>query len=425
MATEPMTLFARIVDPAGVARRLRELAPAVRIDGPDDNWRNATVTLGRWWKKRTLTFTHDPAYYAEPNWSKQMAGMHNYFSGFRETERKERALMLTTTFRFTLGFLYSPDFDENDPRFEFIFAIAELLDGVLFTPSGLRDAHGRILFDAGGEEFEDPDAVWPQVIFQVSMSEPIGAAAHEISRPRAPDDEPEDADPPNPQRVARRALALTAVTDRAMMEVDWTKGEREVHQWYEDLLAWVQDIGIDDEFEPDEWKVLQRPVGKLDEGMKCDSAWRLEGLVVLAWALGRFQIPAADEIVEVGPLWQSLGWPDANASRELLANPTLKSRPEICTLRNRLFTLHWRLLNQRIHPGILDFAEFVRTCTWGPMDITGLELIDGDLALGGQRVDRVSQDLFSRSESAARERHQAVNWLWEGPARYSEARTDT
>jgi hypothetical protein len=73
MSMEPVTLFARIADPAGVARRLRELAPGVEVDGPDKDWRNARVTFGKWWKKRTLTFTHDPAY-SEPNWSAQMHG---------------------------------------------------------------------------------------------------------------------------------------------------------------------------------------------------------------------------------------------------------------------------------------------------------------------------------------------------------------
>jgi hypothetical protein len=37
MAREPMTLFARIADPAGAARRLREVAPAVELDGPDNS----------------------------------------------------------------------------------------------------------------------------------------------------------------------------------------------------------------------------------------------------------------------------------------------------------------------------------------------------------------------------------------------------
>src|SRR5262249_1604737 len=90
MAMEPITLFARRADPAGVARRLRELARGVQIDGPDDRWSKAVVTFAEGKKQRTLTFTHDPAYYAEPNSSTQMDGMRGYFSNFPETERKDR-----------------------------------------------------------------------------------------------------------------------------------------------------------------------------------------------------------------------------------------------------------------------------------------------------------------------------------------------
>src|SRR5258708_540036 len=128
MAMEPITLFARLADPTAVARRLREVAPTVKIDGPDNDWRSAVVTFRKWWKKSTLTLTHDPVYYAEPNWSNQMSGMRGYFSGFPDTERKERALMLTTTFRFALGTLIEPDADsEDDPRLEVLFAVAEVL----------------------------------------------------------------------------------------------------------------------------------------------------------------------------------------------------------------------------------------------------------------------------------------------------------
>jgi len=325
MAMEPITLFARIADPAGVARRLRELAPAVEIDGPDDNWRNAVVTFGKGKKKRTLTFTHDPAYYSEPNWSAQMSGMRGYFSRFPDTARKERVLMLPTSFRFSLGTLFDPDFDPaGDPRLDLVFAVTELLDGVLFTPSSLRDARGRILFSAGGEEQEDPDAVWPRVIGEVDFSDPVGAAMHEKSRPRPPDEVDESANPPAAGRVARRALALTAVTARAILEQ--SAADPKSLETYQDLLAWVRDIEIDDEFEPDEWEVLQRPLGKLDSRGQINSTWRLEGLVVLAWALGRFEIPPHDQLVSLNPLWRSLGLLDADAARELLAKPTRRSR---------------------------------------------------------------------------------------------------
>jgi hypothetical protein len=422
MALEPMTLFARIADPAKVASRLRELAPTVQIDGPDNDWRKAVVTFRKWLKKRTLTFTHDPAYYADPNWSTQMSGMRVYFSRFPETDRKERVMMLTTTFKFSLGTLFEPDFDpEGDPRLDILFAITELLDGVLFTPSSLRDARGRILFGAGGESEEDPDAVWPKVAAEVSLSDPLGAEMHEQSRPRAPDETDDEATPPSPQRVARRALALAAVTTRAILEQDAANQVPQVDETYQDLLAGVRDIGIDDEFEPDEWNVLQRPPGKLDQRMQVDSTWRLEGLVVLAWALNRFDLPPHDQLVSVNPLWESLGVYDVDAARALLADPTLRPREEIGTLRNRLFALHWRLRNFHLRPDVMNFAEFARTCWFGPLEISDLPLIDDDLGLRGARLDRAPADVFSSAHSASLERHHAANWLWEGPERYSEA----
>jgi hypothetical protein len=424
MAMEPITLFARIADPAQVARRLRELSPTVAIDGPDDDWRNAVVRFAKGKKTRTLTFTHDPAYYADPNWSTQMSGMRGYFSRFPDTDRKPRVMLLTSSLRFSLGTLFDPDFDPTgDPRLDILFAVTELLDGVLFTPSSLRDARGRILFGAGGEDEEDPNAVWPRVAGEVSVADPPGTAMHEASRPKPADAAGEATNPPTAQRVARRALALTAVTARAILEQDAANAE--APRTYRDLLAWVRDLGIDDEFEPDEWAILQRPLARLDQRGQINSTWRLEGLVVLAWALGRFEIPPHDQLVELNPLWRSLGLLDGEAARALLAQPTLRSREEIGALRNRLFALHWRLRNFHIDPGVMDFAEYARTCWFGPLDISGLPLVEGDLGLRGERIDRAPAGVVSTAHSTAQERHQAANWLWEGPERYSEASVAT
>ncbi len=115
MAVEPITLFSRIADPALVATKLRELVPGVKIDGPDRTWQNAVVTVGSWWRKRTLTFTHDPEYYSEPSWSEQKDGMRAYFSRFPRSDNQSRVLMLISTFRFSLGTLFAPDFDPSSP----------------------------------------------------------------------------------------------------------------------------------------------------------------------------------------------------------------------------------------------------------------------------------------------------------------------
>lgn len=73
----------------------------------------------------------------------------------------------------------------------------------------------------------------------------------------------------------------------------------------------------------------------------------------------------------------------------------------------------------------MDFAEFARTCWFGPLDITGVPLIKGDLALQGKRIDKAAADVFATAHSASPERHQAANWLWEGPELYSEASVAT
>ena len=268
---------------------------------------------------------------------------------------------------------------------------------------------------------------------------------HEASRPKQAKDEDEEAKPPTPERVARRALALTAVTARAILEqgpanlgkagsnqglMGWLRGLtaslRSRSDTCQYLMTWIKNIGIDDEFEPDEWQVLQRPLGRLDEQAQLNSTWRLEGLVVLAWALDRFEIPLHDKLVEFNPLWRSLGLlRRPRQVRSLLKKPMLRSREEIGSLRNRFFALHWRLRNFQINRKVMDFAEFARTCWFGPLDISGLPLVEGDLGLQGKRIDRASSDVFSSAHSSAQERHQAANWLWEGPERYFDASVAT
>lgn len=413
MASEPISIFTRNAEPAKVARLLRELVPGVKIDGPDDSWRTAVVRVGKFLRKRTLTISHDQAYYSEPNWSRRMDGMQGYFARFPETERKQKALMLPTTFRFSLGTVFDSDYDgTGDPRLDVLFRVAEALDGVLFTPSALRDARGRILFGAGGEDDEDPAAVWPKVIASVTVD------------PSAREEAPETADDPAAEvptadRAARRALALAAVTCRAILEQEW-KG-RKAAATHRDLVAWIEDVGLGGELTPDEWEVIQTPLGRLKGQSLIDSTWRLEGLVVLAWALGRFAVPTHDKLVETNRLWESLSLFDADAAKELIAGATLRDRTELGEFRARMFALHWRLRNYRLNSEVLNFAEFAKTCWFGPLNISGLPLLKGDLAVGGKRLDRADGEEVAKANSAVMERHKAANWLWEGPAEYSEA----
>src|SRR5437764_4400496 len=135
--------------------------------------------------------------YDGPGWPWQVLGMRGYFSRFPEGGRKPDILRLIGTFRFALATDWEPDLDpEGDERLPYLFAVTRHLDGVLFSPSSLRDAEDRILISADGEF--DADAVLPKM---PSVAAP--AAGDENPGDDGEDDEPE---PPTPERVARRAL---------------------------------------------------------------------------------------------------------------------------------------------------------------------------------------------------------------------------
>lgn len=428
MPTEIINVFARTADLAGVARRLRELHPSVAIDGPDHDWRSATLTFGRLLWKRTLTFSHDADYHAEPNWSAQMDGMRGYLQRFPESGRKQIAVGLPTTFRFSLAAILEPPLAAGaDPRFDALTAVARHLDGVLFTPAGLLDAHGRVLFGAGGEAEEDPRAAWPKVIAQVRV--PVApAGGHPEDGDVGDGEDGFEPSPPSAERVARRALALVAVTVRAYNEAE-THGT-EAAGLHRELLNWVRDAGIEDELEGpdpsvprwvDERSVVMAPPGGLDAQAQTDASWRAEGLAVLAWALGLYELPAHDEPADPFTLWETLEDGDAAKARALLASATLRPREEIEALRKRLFALHWRLRDFTLNPRRMDFAEIARTAWFGPLDIAGLPLAEGDLAIRGVPIDQADPALFGAVHSATMERHKAANWLCDGPERYSDA----
>jgi hypothetical protein len=428
MAMEPINLFGRELDRPAVARRMREITPKVELDAPyDDGWRELTATFGPIWNRKRLTIRYDPDYCSEPNWSRQLEGMRGYFSRFPETPRKVRALMLTHTFKFSLATDFRPDAARmDDPRVQALLAVAEVLDGVLITPSALLDARGRVLFGADGAAMEDPGARWPRVIYEVEVDAARApAGAHSARAPVSADaDEEHDPDPaataPDAARVAVRALALAALADRAFLDDE--PDRRSLSERHGGLVSWARKAGAEAEMEPEERAVLLAPPGTLEPGQQANATWRLEGLGVLLWALNRGDIPPHDQEAHAQTLFETAGVLRADAARELLAAPALRPRDEIAALRMRLFALNWRITEYHISRQVMDFARFAATAWFGPLDITGLPLVEGDLAIGGMRIDVTPPRELARTRSIVHERHLAANWLWEGPELYS--RTD-
>ena len=418
MAAEPLTLFSHKIEPAGVLALLRSLAPDLTVVGPEDDWERVTVTVrgGLLRRAASVTFTHDRDYYAGPGWPTQMSGMQGYFSRFPETELTPQVMFLIGAFRFSLGVLAEPalDIDSDDERLRYVFAAAKHLDAAIFTPSALRDARGRVLLGGGGDA--DPRAVMPAIYKPVPLA-PRDQRTRSQGGTLPNEDSPP---PPTADRVARRALALAAVSARALLEQE-DPADPGVEQTRRRILDWVQATGFGDELEPDEWELLQHPLRSLPHQQVVDATWRLEGLAVLAWALGRYDLPPHDQPADPGKLLPAVGILSAEHARALLAEPFLRPAPELKALSARLFAVHWRLRQFSHGPAPLNFREFAATAWFGPLRLDGVRLIEEDLAIGDHPIAAAPSDFVGSVTSAAMERHVAINWL-EG---YSEVYSET
>lgn len=415
MASEPINLFSRRIDPAGVLELLRKIDPKLQCDGAGSDWTEATIRIARGLLKKPLKLTirHHADYYDGEGWPSQRAGMQGYFSRFPLGDRMPQIMRLIGSFEFALATSFEPDLDESgyaeeedDPRMKVVQEIARHLDAAIYRPSGLYDASGLALASADGSY--DSDAVFPAIPPQ----------------PEAIEEPDTERVPPSADRVARRTLALAAVSARALLEQE-DRNDPNVEDTRKRIIEWIQSIGIDEELEPDEWKVIQRPLGRLSQQEAINATWRLEGLGVLAWALNRQELLPIDELVQPNKLLPSVGLLHVDRANALLAEPALRAPEELQQLADRMFALHWRIRNYSLKPEAMNFREFAKTAWFGPLDITGLRLIGDDLALGDHPIHEAPREAVGTASSAAMERHQASNWLVGEHPVYSDVDTPT
>ncbi|MCA9575389.1 MAG: DUF4272 domain-containing protein [Myxococcales bacterium] len=420
MNAPPLNVFSHRIAPAAVVAVLRTFGP-VTLDGTDDAWTRATLSLKTGWFGRTsLVVTHNEDYYAGPGWAAQVHGMRGFFARAGLPPDVESAI---GGLRFSVALLDAADaLDKNDKRLDVVAAIANELDGMVFCPGYLLDRELRVLLGPDGAR--DPDAVTPRYPTNLfTLREPeSGATLGAEAREPDDDDVERDPVPPTPERVARRALVMAATTARALSEAE---EEDDLPGLRGDLWKWVEDCGLTDECEPREAAFLQLDGRPKDQDM-LNACWRVEGLAVLMWALGHVELPRYDTLVTPRELWKvaNIFGPPENAG-EFVASATLRSSVELDALNAHLLAFHWRMVDFRLRPVAMDFVAFSKNCWFGSFPVDDFEIIDADLALGGKRVDVASQDARDTASSTAQERHLASNWLRGDSDVYSETDVST
>jgi hypothetical protein len=228
--------------------------------------------------------------------------------------------------------------------------------------------------------------------------------------------------PPTPDRIAARAIVLSAVSCRALIEKDARKpGAEELRK---SVIEWLDRIGVSGEMEQSEAAILSTPLGKLEKKTTVDATWSSEGMVVLAWVLGCAALPQFYVECEPSDVANAMGFLGERETT-VLRRPELRDSSEVAVPEETYLTLHWRLRQFSIESSPMDFAAYVSRCNWGPLRLDNLELCEGDLAIKGVRIDRLDYAVFRRTLSIVQERHRAFNWLIGWDSVYSQVTTDT
>ena len=145
---------------------------------------------------------------------------------------------------------------------------------------------------------------------------------------------------------------------------------------------------------------------------------------MLAWALGRYELPAHDQMADPYQAAESVFFLET-AAREMSAELQLRSAKEIDDMASRILAIHWRVRDYYWKPEPLDFVDFARRAWFGPLSIEGVPTVDRDLAIDEVAISQASEERFHQVQSIAMERHQAINWLRGWNAVYSQVDTST
>jgi hypothetical protein len=229
---------------------------------------------------------------------------------------------------------------------------------------------------------------------------------------------------PSARRVAARALVLTAVVYRSLLEQYAKSAESEVFR--RQLLVWIDAVGLTSEIEQHEHHLLDAPLGRAEEQAVINGCWRSEGLAVLAWALMRYEVPPYDERVDLLTAADGVGFLDTNAASDLLRSAALRPSSEIDGLAARTTIVHWRLRQFAMGPVPMDYSGYLRKhIAYKPYWLDGLRFVDGDLAIGQKCIADAGDLPTQQCGSTAVERQIAAYWLQGEQEVYSRVAADT
>ena len=112
--------------------------------------------------------------------------------------------------------------------------------------------------------------------------------------------------------IAKRAMVLSALVCRGFID---TEDEGDVGELKSSLLPWLEQMQVGETLESHDKEILEAPLGTLDTQTKLNLVWVVEGLAVLAWVLGRYELHPDDAVADPQAITQKLYFLSEEAKR--------------------------------------------------------------------------------------------------------------
>lgn len=218
------------------------------------------------------------------------------------------------------------------------------------------------------------------------------------------------------ESVHRRALALAYLTCRAMIDTDPSPRASKMS---DNILLFVNRVGLVDDLLPHEMSMLGAPFGSLTEPDCAQTSWLSEGMVVLAWAIGLTDLPGPRTKCNPGPAAISLGMFQPG-TKDRLAQAVLRNHDEIESKSLTYLTLNWRIGHFIQSPKEkVDLEAKIKDPESPHLLVDEVELVDGDMAIDGLPLNAVPLERAGEVFFTVRERFNAFKWLQGYTTHYS------
>lgn len=212
-------------------------------------------------------------------------------------------------------------------------------------------------------------------------------------------------------------MVLYMVASRALFETSKNRDQALIYR--SNLLKRVGDLALDEELEGTERQMLHSAIGELDQRTVVNGFWKYEGAAVLAWALGRLDLPPVDEQVSdraVGDVFFNMSFDSGSF--------TLRNSVTIESFEELMYNLHWRVCDFSVRPRPYNLRRMLSDAPNLP-GVAPLQFLKDDLAIGELPIFKASSDRFAACHSVVTERRHAASWLCGHHEVYGEVALDT